>query len=91
MKGMFFERTEGIKKLMTGAAVDARDVEFSMEPNTPVCQDCARYLQGEILRKHLDGMPKGRKSPAKAEDPLPEAAAAVGMRVYNKVKKLKFW
>jgi hypothetical protein len=89
MKGMFFERSEGIKKLMTGAAVDARDVEFSMEANTPVCQECARFLQGEILRKHLDGMRgaiKKAASPAKVED-----EAGAGMRVYNKVKKLKFW
>ena len=94
---MFFDRSDDIKDLMKGgAAEDAKDVEFKLVPHTPVCQECAHYLQGEILKKHLDDIPSrvfkigggaaAKKETAKKIEATPPKVEAAASRVYNKVK-----
>jgi hypothetical protein len=51
---MFFDRSEDIKKLMPAHAEDAKEVGFNFQAETPICKQCANFLQGEIMKKHLD-------------------------------------
>ena len=58
--------------------------ELNIQGNTPICKDCANYVHSEMLKKYMK---------SKSEEEIGEKKENEGgvvIRLYNKVKHMKF-
>ena len=63
--------------------------ELALAPNQPVCKECAKYIQGQVIAQHFNGERKASpqlRLEAKPEEKPPGVVGAL----YKKVRQLKF-